>query len=205
MPRKKQTKEQPIILKEQSLVLVKPDGVKRGLVGDIVNRFEKAGLKVVALKMVKPTRDHFDCHYPSSQKFLNILATKTIEGYKAIGLDVKKELGTTSKKAIGQKVKDWLLDYMTSGPVVAMVIEGAHAVKNVRLIVGSTNPLEATPGTIRGDFTTDSASLANFKKRPIKNVIHASGEIDEAEEEVKLWFSFEEIHDYKRADEEIIF
>jgi nucleoside-diphosphate kinase len=190
---------------ERTLVLVKPDGVKRGLTGEIIMRFERAGLKVVGLKLVQPTREHLNMHYADNRDFLTILGEKAILGFKEFGMDIKKELGLTDKEKIGKKVKEWLLDYMLSGPVVAMVIQGGHAVENVRMICGPTNPLKATPGTIRGDYTTDSAALSNMAKRSIKNVVHASGTVDEAEAEITLWFAPEEIHQYLRAGEEIMF
>ena len=202
---KKTNKQIPNFLKERTLVLVKPDGVRRGLTGDIVMRFERTGLKIVALKLVQPTKEHFDQHYSSDKDYLTMLGEKTILGYKELGLDFKKDLGTANKLEIGKKIKSWLLDYMTSGPVVAMVVQGPHAVQNVRMICGSTNPLNAVPGTIRGDYTIDSSVMSNIAKRAIRNIMHASGTISEAEREIALWFSPEDIHDYRRTGEEIMF
>jgi nucleoside-diphosphate kinase len=116
-------------------------------------------------------------------------------------MDAKQELGTDDPKEIGLMVRTWLMDYLTSGPVVAMVIEAPHAVEIVRKIVGFTIPLKAAPGTIRGDFSYDSAALGNLRKRPAKNMIHASGNKEEAEYEIPLWFTKEEIQSYRRNDE----
>ena len=130
---------------------------------------------------------------------------KTLETYRKYGIDPKKELGTTNKVKIGQMIKEWTVEFMSSGPVVAMIIEGPHAIENVRMIVGPTLPAFAPPGTIRGDFSVDSPAIANIKKRPVKNLIHASGNPQEAENEIKLWFAPEEIHDYRRVEEEVMF
>ncbi len=190
---------------ERTLVIIKPDGVQRGLVGEIISRFEKAGLKMVALKMVWPTKEHYNMHYPDKQEYLENLGAKTLETYQRYKIDAKKELGTDNKLKIGKMVKKWLIASMSSGPVIAMVIQGPHAVESVRMITGPTLPAFAPPGTIRGDFSVDSPALANTGKRAVKNIIHASSSFDDAEEEIKLWFAPEEIHDYRRAEEEIMF
>ena len=202
---KKRTKTKTPSIKERSLVLIKPDAVQRGLIGEMIARFERAGLKVVALKLVKPTKEHFAAHYPEDRKYLAKLGEKAIAGFEAYDMDIKKAVGTTNKVEVGKHVKKWLLSYMTSGPVVALVVQGPHAVENVRMIIGPTMPLAAMPGTIRGDFSLDSASFANPAKRGIKNLVHASDSVKGAEEEIKLWFAAEEMHDYTRADEHIMF
>jgi nucleoside-diphosphate kinase len=192
-------------LKERTVVVIKPDGVKRGLIGQIIARFEKAGLKIVALKLVQPTKEHYELHYPSTKEWFRKVGEKTLGTYKKYGLNPKKELGTTDKVKIGQLVKKWTVDFMATGPVVAMIVQGPHAIDNVRMIVGPTLPVFAPPGTIRGDFSGDSPALANSAKRPVKNLIHASGDAKDAEKEIKLWFAPEEIHEYKRVEEEIMF
>jgi len=204
MPKKKISFSQPS-LKERTLVVIKPDAVKRGLIGEIISRFEKAGLKIVALKLVQPTKEHYNLHYPDSKEWLRKVGEKTLATYKEYGIDPKKELGTTDKVKIGKMVKKWTVEFMSSGPVVAMIVEGPHAVENVRMIVGPTLPYKAPPGTIRGDFSGDSPALANAAKRAVKNLIHASGDKEEAQREIQLWFAPEEIHDYKRAEEEVMF
>ncbi len=189
---------------ERTFVMVKPDGVQRALVGEIIRRFEKAGLKIVAMKMVRADKALVNKHYPSDEKWLSVVGGKTLESYQKYGIDAKKQLGTSDPVAIGKMVKGWLVDFICSDPVVAMVLEGNHAVENVRKIVGSTLPLVALPGTIRGDYAVDSPDLANARKRPIRNLVHASGSLEEAKFEISLWFTSKEIYEYGRADEEII-
>ena len=190
---------------EKTLVLIKPDGVKRGLVGEIISRFEKRGLKVIALEMIQAAPEQIDNHYPKDEEWIKRLGEKTLANYKEFGLDAKKELGTDNPDEIGQMVRSWLIGYMTSGPMVKMIIEGVHAIKMVRKIVGKSMPSEAEMGTIRGDFSVDSATVANKNKRAIHNIVHASETPEEAENEIKLWFSLEDIFDYKRAEEDIMF
>ena len=190
---------------EQTFVMVKPDGVQRGLIGDIIARFERAGLKLVALKMVHPTKEMVENHYPSTEKWFTIVGKKTLTSYKEMGFNPADHLGTDNAEEIGKIVKGWLIDFISSSPVVCMVWEGNHAIQNVRRLVGNTLPIKANPGTIRGDFTIDSPDLANTKRRPIRNIVHASGDTEEARHEIGLWFSKKEIHTYTRADEKICF
>jgi nucleoside-diphosphate kinase len=190
---------------ERTFVLIKPDAVQRGLIGEIISRFEKTGLKVVALKMVKPTKEQALKFYPSDEQWLISVANKSLTVYKQLGLDPKKDFATDDPVEIGKIIKDWLADFLASGPCVAMVIEGNRAVEVVRKIVGATRPYEAEPGTIRGDFSTDSPELANILKRPLRNLVHAADSKEVAEKEIKFWFNDNEIISYKRADEGIIY
>lgn len=191
---------------ERTVVLIKPDGVKRGLVGEITSRFEKAGLKIMAMKMVWVDRAHVAKHYPDSRKdLLRAMGEKTLRTYKKYHLNVQKELGTVDALTIGQMVNNWNIDFLTSGPVVAMLIQGVHAVDNVRQMAGHTLPVFAEPGTIRGDFSIDSPALANTRKRSVRNLMHASGNPQEAKYEELLWFRKEDIHDYQRVDEDVMF
>lgn len=191
--------------KERTLVLVKPDGVLRGLVGEVISRFEKRGLKIIALKMVWPTVEHINKHYPSHDEWFNSVGSRTKEFFQGKGIDVKEHFGTDNAVEVGKQVKGWLADYLTMSPVVAVVVEGMHAITTVRKLVGHTYPIEALPGTIRGDFSVDTPSAANVEKRVVKNIVHASGNEEEATHEIEHWFSTEEIHDYKRAEEDIMF
>lgn len=159
---------------ERSLVLIKPDGVKRGLTGAIFKRLEDAGLKIVALKMMCIDKEFAKKHYT----------------YEDIGLKH------------GEKIRDILIDFITESPVVAAVFEGVDAVEVIRKLCGSTEPRTAAPGTIRGDFSHHSYEYCNEKGMAIKNVIHASSDKESADREVKLWFKTAEIHSYKRVDEE---
>lgn len=187
------------------MVLVKPDGVQRGLVGEVLSRFEKTGLKIVGLKMVWADRELIDKHYPKEEEYLKNIGRKSLETYQRYSLDPKAEIGTSDPVEIGKMVRGWLLEYLTSGPVVALALEGVHACDNVKKIAGPTLPTLASPGTIRGDFSIDSSYLANAKKRAIKNVVHISNDSKEAQYEVNLWFGKEELYSYKRADEEAMF
>lgn len=191
---------------ERTVVLVKPDGVKRGLVGEIVSRFEKVGLKIVAMKMVWVDEQMVLKHYPTSREdWVKKIGEKTLKAYEEYGKDPKEHLGTLEPFEIGKMVCKWLVDYLTSGPVVAMVLEGNHAITAVRKMCGYTYPDTAIPGTIRGDYSIDSPDLANEQKRSGKNLVHASGNAEEAKFEEELWFHKNEIHDYKRVDEELMF
>ncbi|MBI1960864.1 MAG: nucleoside-diphosphate kinase [Candidatus Liptonbacteria bacterium] len=190
---------------EQTLVLVKPDGVKRGLSGEIVTRFERAGLKIVGMKMIRVDADIVRKHYPEREGFLEALGKKTLETYAKYGKDPNEEMGTMDPREIGKMVNAWNMEFLSSGPVVAIVLEGNHAVENVRRIVGSTIPTISQPGTIRGDYSVDSPALANKRKRSLRNVVHASGNAEEAKYEIQLWFKQNELHSYKRADEGAMF
>jgi len=190
---------------EKTVLLIKPDGVKRGLIGEIISRIEKRGLKIIALNMIWATRDQIDGHYPKDEKWITRLGEKTKATYEKYGFDIKKELGTTDLKKIGEKVRSWQLDFMTSGPIVKMVVRGIHAIDMIRKLVGNTMPSLAEMGTIRGDFSIDSAAAANRNKRAVHNIVHASENPDEVKNELNFWFAPEEIHDYKRAEDDIMF
>lgn len=191
---------------ERTVVLVKPDGVKRGLIGMIIGRFERVGLKVVALKMIWPDRKLASKHYPTSRLvWVKKVGDRTLASYEEYGQDANKLLGTKDPMKVGKLVCEWLVSFLTGGPVVAMVLSAPHAVEVVRKLVGETYPIKAAPGTLRGDFMIDSPALSNTKKRAIQNIIHASGSGEEAKFEEKLWFKPKEIHDYKRVDEELMF
>ena len=175
-------------LQEKTLVLVKPDGVMRGIIGKIIARFEEAGLKLVGLKMMRISKDFAQEHHPPElEKWLSGMGTKTLEGYRKYGRDPVKEVGTNDPLKIGKMVWEWNTDFLTSGPIVAMVWQGNHAIDNVRKLVGSTLPVFALPGTIRGDFAKDSPALANAMRRGIRNVVHASGDLAEAKYDIEHW------------------
>ena len=193
------------IQKERTLILAKPDALQRGIVGEIIKRFETRGFKVVGLKMIKPSSDHIKKHYLATKDQLEGMGNKSLENLRQLGLDVVEILGTDNPMEIGKMINDWNFEFLSSSPVVAMVFEGPHAVDMARKIVGNTLPFKADIGTIRGDFSVDSATLGNFNKRPIRNIVHASGSISEAKREISHWFSEKEIFQYKRVDESIMF
>lgn len=190
---------------ERTVVLIKPDGVKRGLIGEIISRIERRGLKIIACEMFHPTADQIDGHYPKDEDYIKNLGNKSLDTYKKYNMNPFEEMGTDDAYKIGSEVRKWLVDGMTEGPIIKMVIEGIHAIEMVRKIVGKTIPAFSEMGTIRGDFSVDSPDLANRQKRAIRNLIHASGDEKEAAHELAYWFSPEEIFDYKRAEEDIMF
>ncbi|MDR5682412.1 MAG: nucleoside-diphosphate kinase [Armatimonadota bacterium] len=190
---------------ERTLVVVKPDGVQRGLVGEILGRLERSGLKIVGLKMLTASRDLLERHYPDDDGFLRTIGGKTKEAFDAYGLDLRERMGTDDLREVGARVRGWLVDFMSSAPVVAAVVEGVHAVSVVRKLVGATLPVFAEPGTVRGDFAVDSPTLANLEGRPVRNLVHASGTLEEARFEIELWFGVDEIWSYRRADEGAMF
>lgn len=176
------------IKNQKTLLIIKPDGMQRGLAGEILSRFEKVGLKVVDAKMVEADRELATAHYPVTDEWLEAVGGKSLGDYEKFGLDPIEFLGTKEPKEIGEMIHKFNIEYLMSGKVLAFILEGDHAVEVVRKLVGSTVALLAPAGTIRGDFCTDSAVLANSEKRSIKNLVHASGTPEEAEAEIKLWF-----------------
>lgn len=159
---------------ERTLVLLKPDAVQRGLTGRILQRFEDVGLKIVAMKMVQPTKEHAGQHYA----------------------DVGERRG--------QKVFDQNVNFLQEGPVVALVLEGIHSIEQVRKMIGSTEPKAAPPGTIRGDFAHQSYSYADAKDQVIRNLVHASSSKEDAEREIALWFTDKELHAYSASNQKHI-
>jgi nucleoside-diphosphate kinase len=157
---------------EKTLVLIKPEGVQRHLVGKIITRFEDAGLKIIGMKQVWIDEKFAQKHYTE---------------------DIAERRG--------EKVRTQLLKYITEGPVVAIVLEGVNAIENVRKIVGGTEPKSSPPGTIRGDFAHVSFAHADKKNLPVKNLIHASSDANDAKNEVALWFTDKELHSYKTVQD----
>jgi len=193
------------IKQEKTVALIKPDGVKRGLIGEIITRVEKRGLKVISLEMFQATKEQIDGFYPQDEKWIKRLGEKTLKNYEKYGFNAQKELGTEDPLEIGKMVRKWLVNFMISGPMVKMVIGGIHAIDMVRKIVGSSMPSQAEMGTIRGDFSVDDSTAANRDKRAIHNIVHASETLEEAEHELNFWFAAEDIFDYKRAEEDVMF
>ena len=184
---------------EKTFVMIKPDGVRKGIVGEIIARFERRDLKIVALEMFHPTKEQIDNHYPKDEKWITRLGEKTLATYEKYGYDAIKELGTDKAEEIGPKVREWLVEYMTSAPMIRMVVQGVHAVDMVRKIAGHTMPYMADMVTIRGDFSNDSPVIANKEKRAVMNLMHASETPEEAQHEIKHWFGEKpKLFDYKR-------
>lgn len=185
---------------QRTLILLKPDAVQRGIMGEIITRFEKKGLKFVAMKMVFPTRKQAEKHYFWSESEKLASGNRTIDAYQSKGLEVSK-----SAIEYAEDTQRKLYKFITAGPIVAIVIEGAHAIDHVRKVVGSGNPLQADVGTIRADFTIDSYIIADEADRAARNLIHASSSVDEAEREIKVWFNEDEIVSYDLAIEKILY
>ncbi|MCL5114118.1 MAG: nucleoside-diphosphate kinase [Patescibacteria group bacterium] len=189
---------------EQTVVLIKPDAVKRGLAGEVLKRFERVGLKIVAMKMVQASEELLIKHYRSQDpETLKRWGGKTLKTYTQYGKNAKKDLGTDDPIELGKMVNKWLFDYIKSGPVIAVLLEGRHAVENVISLSGPTMPVQSAAGTIRGDFSTDSAAYANDEKRGVMNLVHVSASQEEADFEKTLWFTPSEIHNYKRVEESL--
>ncbi len=187
--------------KERTFVAVKPDGIQRSLIGEIVSRLERVGLKLVAMKMVVADEAHVEQFYTLDPNWRRITGEKTIAGYVSKGLTPP----LTDPLKVTEIILKNLKKYMTSGPVVAMVWEGAHAAKIVRKLVGGTEPLTSDVGSIRGDYVLDSYAMSDMDDRAIRNVMHASGSAEEAEKEIAHWFKPEEITNYRLVQEEIIY
>lgn len=187
--------------KERTLVIIKPDGVQRTLVGEIIGRYEKMGLKLTAIKMIVPEADHIEKHYTLDPQWRKVTGEKTIKGYLDKGLTPP----SNDPLEITAKILKNLVSYMTSGPVVAMVWEGAHAAKIVRKMTGGTEPLTSDVGTIRGDYVLDSYQMSDSDGRAVRNLVHASGSPEEAENEIKHWFKDEELVDYRLVQEQILY
>ncbi len=184
---------------QQTLVIIKPDGVQRGLVGEILSRFERAGLKTVAMKMEWPDKELVGKHYTDDEAYYQSVWEKAKAGAEEHGAEF-----TESPKELGDRIREANMRYLSTGPVVAMVLEGNAAIKNVRTIIGGTNPLSADIGSIRGDLTIDDFSQADTEKRAVRNLMHASSDPDEAKREIALWFSEEEIFKYQTVMDKVL-
>lgn len=183
---------------EKTFVLIKPDGVRKGLIGEIIRRMEQRDLKIVALEMFQPKRQEMDKHYPTNEKWLRRIGERTQATYTKYDHDIKRDFATADPLRVGKTVRKWLVDYMASGPLVKMVVQGVHSVDMVRKIIGDTMPYLAEMGTIRGDYSADSAISANIEHRAIFNLIHASETSAEAKHEIQHWFGKKIIFKYKR-------
>ncbi len=186
---------------ERTLVLIKPDGVQRSLIGEIIQRYERIGLKLIAVKMLIATEEQIEKHYALDPKWRMTNGEKTIKGYVDKGL----EPPLRDPMEMSGRTLNVLKKYMTSGPVIAMIWAGAHAVEIVRKITGGTEPLTSDVGTIRGDFVLDSYQLSDTDGRSVRNLIHASGSVEEAEMEIKHWFSDNEIIKYNLVQDKILY
>jgi nucleoside-diphosphate kinase len=193
------TKQHP--KKERTLVIVKPDGVQRSLIGEIVGRFENVGLKLIGMKMIAATPEMVEQHYTLDPNWRRVTGEKRVKAAKEKG----ETLATEDPYEITAAILNHLKNYMTSGPVVVMAWEGAHAAAIVRKIVGGTEPLSTDVGTIRGDFVLDSYVMSDTDGRAVRNLIHASGSAAEGEAEIKHWFKEGEVINYRLVQEQILY
>lgn len=186
---------------EKTLVIIKPDGVQRSLIGEIIKRFERVGLKLVALNFTVPDPELVEKHYLLDPNWKRIVGEKAIESYEEKGETPPSD----DPEELGEKVLAGLKKYMSSGPVVVMCWQGAHAVELVRKLVGGTEPLSSDVGTIRGDFVLDSYKMSDTDGRSVRNLIHASGNIEEAAQELELWLTDDDIIEYDLVQEKILY
>ena len=173
---------------EKTLVLIKPDAFKRGLVGEIISRFERVGLGLEEMKIVNATTKIVEKHYPDNKNWIRSVGKNTVDTYKKYNLNIAEDLGTDDVLEVGTLVRKWLIQQITSGSIVAIILSGNHAIEVARKMVGNTFPLFAELGTIRGDFSMDSPDLSIKEKRALQNLVHASSSVEEAKREIFLWF-----------------
>lgn len=183
---------------ERTLLIIKPDAVKRGLIGTIIETFERPGLKLMAAKMVKPDASVIKNHYPGTNEWITEMGNKTLASFKQAGTDVKKLMGTEDPLKLGTFVYDRLIKYWQEGPIVAMVFEGPNAVAVARKLRGHTIPALAEPGTLHATYSFDSSTTSSVLDRVVKTFVHASGSVEEAEREIKYWFKDMKFEGYRR-------
>jgi nucleoside-diphosphate kinase len=188
---------------EKTLLIIKPDAVKRAMIGTIIETFEKTGLKLLAAKMVRPEADVIRNHYPGTNEWLVEMGNKTLASFKQAGTDVQKVMGTEDPTKLGQFVYDRLIKYWQEGPIVAMVFEGPNAVPVARKLRGHTIPALSEPGTLHAAYSYDSSTLSSTLDRVVKTFIHASGSVEEANREIEYWFKGVKFESYKRETDEL--
>jgi nucleoside-diphosphate kinase len=192
----------PEIAKEKSLLLIKPDVLQRQIVGEILTRFERKGFKIVAMKMVNPTEEQVGEHYIDSKEYLEEVGMKAKKGAEERGEDVSNWNALERGKMIRQRN----IDYLTSGPIIAMVLEGFGVIKGVRKVLGNTSPAAGDVGTIRDDYSLDTYQLADVVARSTRTMIHASDSVENANREISIWFDENEIcNNYETAAEKIFY
>jgi len=185
---------------ERTLVILKPDTVQRALIGEVIKRFERTGLKCTAMKMFVADEARLLQHYNKDDAWFLKKGTRTVEDLQAQGREVTKE-----PIEYGKDIIRTIVHYMTAAPVIAMVWEGNEAVAVVTKLVGSTEPKTSDVGTIRGDYTVDSYSHSAYENRSVRNLVHQSESPEEAEREIALWFKEGEVMDYTTAQERIMY
>ena len=185
---------------ERTLVILKPDTIQRSLMGEVIRRFERTGLKFSAMKMFMATEEQLLKHYNKNDEWFLKKGNRIIEDLKTHGLSVEKEAIEYGKDIIRT-----IVHYMTAAPVVAMILEGNQAVAVVTKLVGTTEPATSDVGTIRGDFTVDSYGHSSYENRAVRNLVHQSESPEEAEREIAIWFTDDEVMSYATAQERIMY
>lgn len=185
---------------ERTLVILKPDAIQRSLIGDIISRIEKTGLKFVAFKFLLATEDQCWDHYHKDEKWFMEKGNRVTSDREHQHLPIEK-----SPLDYGKDIIQANVDFFTSGPVLAMVVEGHGAVGLVKKLVGGTEPLTSDVGTIRGDMTLDSYKLSSVDNRAVRNLVHSSDSVEEANREIKIWFGPKEVVNYRLVAEQILY
>jgi nucleoside-diphosphate kinase len=185
---------------ERTLVLIKPDGVQRSLMGEIIRRIERTGLKFVAFKLLVANRDQLVSHYNKDDAWFAAKGARVVADRKLHNLPVDKEA-----MEYGREIIDLIVNFMTAGPILAFVVQGNESVAVVKKLVGATEPKTSDVGTIRGDYTVDSYDHSSVQNRAVRNLIHCSESPEEAEREIKVWFKPEEIVKYRLLQEQMLY
>lgn len=185
---------------ERTLVILKPDAIQRSLIGEILGRFERVGLKMIALKLIIPREDQCWEHYQKDEAWYLKKGQRVVDDRKAHDLPIEKE-----PIEYGKDIIKTIVDYLTSGPVLGLVIQGVEAVSITKKLVGSTEPSTSDVGTIRGDFTIDTYGLSALDNRAVRNLIHCSDSPEEANREIPLWFEESELLKYRLVQEQILY
>ncbi len=188
------------IRSERTLVLLKPDAVSRHIVGEIMQRFERKNMKIVGMKMIWPTSEKAGQHYADDEEWYEDTGGKTVANYKKQGIDT----GMTARE-MGVKIRDTLMESLTAGPIVALVLEGAHVIELARKMRGSTSPRDGEPGTIGFDYTLDSYELSDSGGWSIRNVMHCSDSVENANREIAVWFDVDEVLNYETSGSRIMY
>ena len=186
--------------KERSLVIIKPDGVQRPPLGEIIHRIERTGLKITAFKFLVPTEAQSWEHYQKTDEWFLSKGNRIVEERKSHGLPVEKD-----PIEYGKGIIDTIVRYFTSGPVLAFVVEGNQSIAIVKKLVGSTEPTLSDVGTIRGDFTIDSYALSSLDERAVRNLVHCSDNPEDAEREIRIWFDEKELIQYRLVAEQVLY
>ena len=190
-------------LVEKTLIIIKPDAAKRGLVGKIIETFENVGLKLMAGKMLRPDKEVIKNHYPGTVEWIKEMGEKTLISFKQSGSNVMETFKTEDPNKLGQFVYERLIKYWMEGPIIVMVWQGANAITVARKLRGHTIPALADPGTLHASFSFDSSPLSASQDRVVKTFVHVSGSTDEAKREIDYWFGKLDFKEYKRDIDEL--